>query len=164
MDYLGEKQDILFDLQRPNRIVIRDKSFNDKWATEQQKLRDELVTELLLEYVSSYKRKSKSKRPYQFIILTITALSLMVIGFATVYTAIHLIPKVDKELGDLAAILSSYLGFAAVLIGVLKIITSYVFPENDEQYITEIVKSIQKNDLENKKEYIKAEDHKDVKK
>ena len=34
-------------------------------------------------------------------------------------------------------------------------ITKYFFPENDEQYITTIVETIQQNDLENKRENAK---------
>lgn len=37
-----------------------------------------------------------------------------------------------------------------------KIITKYVFPQNEEEYITHIVKSIQDNDLKNKKANIKS--------
>lgn len=37
----------------------------------------------------------------------------------------------------------------------MKIITKYVFPVNDEEYITRIVEIIQNNDLENKKENIR---------
>ena len=35
-------------------------------------------------------------------------------------------------------------------------IVKYAFPEDDEKYITEIVKAIQSNDLENKKQNIQA--------
>jgi hypothetical protein len=44
-----------------------------------------------------------------------------------------------------------------MIIGMLKIIVRYIFPENEEQYITKIVEDIQKNDLKNKRENIKNE-------
>lgn len=46
--------------------------------------------------------------------------------------------------------------FLTLIVGVLTIITKYVFPENEEEYITRIVEIIQRNDLENKKENIKV--------
>ncbi len=46
--------------------------------------------------------------------------------------------------------------FLGLIVGLLQIITKYVFPENEEEYITRIVELIQNNDLENKKENIKV--------
>ena len=43
-----------------------------------------------------------------------------------------------------------------MVVGILKIITKYVFSDKDEEYITKIVEIIQNNDLENKKENIKT--------
>ena len=39
----------------------------------------------------------------------------------------------------------------------LQTITKYIFPENEEEYITRIVEMIQNNDLENKKENIRVQ-------
>ena len=52
--------------------------------------------------------------------------------------------------------MSVCLTFLTLIVGILKIITKYVFPVNDEEYITRIVELIQNNDLENKKENIRA--------
>lgn len=41
--------------------------------------------------------------------------------------------------------------------GILQTITKYVFQEKEEEYITRIVEIIQNNDLENKKENIRAQ-------
>jgi H+/Cl- antiporter ClcA len=46
--------------------------------------------------------------------------------------------------------------FLTLIISILKIITKYVFPEKEEEYITRIVEIIQNNDLENKKENIRV--------
>ena len=62
--------------------------------------------------------------------------------------------NVDSELDmqDVVAFITACISFISLIIGLLTIITKYFFPENDEQYITTIVESIQKNDLENKRE------------
>lgn len=52
-------------------------------------------------------------------------------------------------------IITASVSFISLVIGLLTIITKYFFPENDEQYITKIVETIQQNDLENKKENAK---------
>ena len=62
----------------------------------------------------------------------------------------------DISIEDVVQLISLCLTFITLIFGILTIITKYVFPENDEEYITRIVESIQKNDLENKKENIKA--------
>lgn len=58
----------------------------------------------------------------------------------------------DLKIQDVAAFITACISFISLIIGLLTIITKYFFPENDEQYITQIVESIQKNDLENKRE------------
>lgn len=55
-----------------------------------------------------------------------------------------------------AGILSVCVTFAGLLLGSFNMIVKYAFPEDDEKYITEIVKAIQSNDLENKKQNIQA--------
>lgn len=45
--------------------------------------------------------------------------------------------------------------YLTLVIGILKIITEYVFPQKEEEYVTRIVKAIQKNDLKNKIENMK---------
>ena len=47
--------------------------------------------------------------------------------------------------------------FLTLIVGILQTITKYVFPEKEEEYITRIVEIIQNNDLENKKENIRAQ-------
>ena len=59
------------------------------------------------------------------------------------------------EMSDMISFATTCISFITLIIGLLTIITKYFFPENDEQHIATIVKTIQKNDLENKREYAK---------
>ena len=72
--------------------------------------------------------------------------------------------NVDSELDiqDVVAFITACISFISLIIGLLTIITKYFFPENDEQYITTIVESIQKNDLENKRENARYKKDKQV--
>lgn len=54
-------------------------------------------------------------------------------------------------------LISVCITFLGLIVGLLQTITKYVFPENEEEYITRIVELIQNNDLENKKENIKVQ-------
>ncbi|WP_297998267.1 hypothetical protein [uncultured Oscillibacter sp.] len=56
---------------------------------------------------------------------------------------------------EMVSFVTACVSFLGLVVSVLLIITKYFFPENDEQYITQIVKSIQENDLANKRENAK---------
>lgn len=59
-------------------------------------------------------------------------------------------------INNMVALITVCISYLTLVISILKIITKYVFPQNEEEYITRIVKSIQDNDLENKKTNIKS--------
>lgn len=130
-------------------------TYKDKYVTEQQQLRDKEVTNLLQAYVNSYKEKVAKTQTYQNIILIpciviISIFSILLIAFSFMITR-----KSDLNVTDLAAFITACISFISLIIGLLTIITKYFFPENGEQYITQIVELIQKNDLENKRENAK---------
>lgn len=54
------------------------------------------------------------------------------------------------SISEAASFITACVSFLTLIIGLLKIITKYCFPENDEEYVTKIVQSIQKNDLQHK--------------
>lgn len=83
---------------------------------------------------------------------------LILIAFSIVFIILVTDFKITKSsitAKDLAGLISVCITFLALIVGILKIITTYVFPEHEEEYITRIVEAIQKNDLENKKENIR---------
>lgn len=132
-------------------------AYIDGYMTKQQRLRDKEVTELLSLYVSGYKYKNKSNKWYKGILLGLCSLILLV--FSGVF--IFLVLKVDfanaeSSVSSVIELISVCITFLTLIVGILTIITKYVFPENEEQYITKIVEIIQNNDLENKKENIRA--------
>ena len=61
----------------------------------------------------------------------------------------------DMEAGDVVSFATACVSFLTLIVGLLHIVTKYVFPENDEEYITRIVEMIQTNDLKNKQENAK---------
>lgn len=133
-----------------------DLEFQDKFLTGQQKQRDKRITELLNEYVSFYKSKVWHSKVCRYIILI--PCMVIVIGFSALL--VYLSCSIFKAGGNIgipnaAAFITACISFISLIIGLLTIITKYFFPENDEQYIATIVETIQKNDLENKKENVR---------
>lgn len=127
--------------------------YKDPFVTKEQIKRDKHVTELLNEYVSFYKSKVKHSKICRYIILVpcvgiIIAFAILLIILS--YRVVG-IPD-DMTIKNLVAFITACLSFISLIIGLLTIITKYFFPENDEQYITTIVESIQRNDLDNKRE------------
>ena len=117
--------------------------FKDKYTTEEQKQRDTEVTRLLAAYVKTYEKKTERNARKQDI-LFYSCLAIIVI-FTIIFVAAIIV----------AFLRITSVSFIALVIGLLTIITKYFFPENDEQYITTIVETIQQNDLENKRENAK---------
>lgn len=131
-------------------------AFNDKYTTEEQKHRDTEVTKLLVAYVKTYENKIE-RNSHKQDILFYTCLAIIdvfaIIFIAAIVAAFLRITSVSYT--GLATIITASVSFISLVIGLLTIITKYFFPENDEQYITKIVETIQQNDLENKKENAK---------
>lgn len=130
--------------------------FEDKYTTEEQKHRDTEVTKLLAAYVKTYEKKTERNTLKQDILFytCLAIINVFAIVFITAIVVAFLrITSVSYT--GLATIITASVSFIALVIGLLTIITKYFFPENDEQYITKIVETIQQNDLENKKENAK---------
>ena len=131
-------------------------AFEDKFVTEEQKQRDTEVTRLLAAYVKTYEKKTERNALKQDILFysCLAIIGIFTIVFvAAIIVAFLRITSVSYT--GLATIITASVSFIALVIGLLTIITKYFFPENDEQYITTIVETIQQNDLENKRENAK---------
>lgn len=147
-----------------SRAEIEDElgEYKDPFVTKEQKRRDEYITRLLDEYVSFYEGKVRHSKICRYIILIpcvaiIVALSILLIVLSLKVLSMDC----DLKTQDLVAFITACISFISLIIGLLTIITKYFFPENDEQYITTIVESIQRNDLKNKRENARYKNDKD---
>lgn len=141
-----------------NNQELIDNPFFDKFSTYEQKQRDKYVSALLKSYVSNYENKIKKNMAYKgalfYVFLTLTALSTLIFIGCICYLSSNL--KNLDTIEYLLKILPISITFLSLIIGTLKIIVKYVFPEKEEEYITKIVEIIQNNDLEHKKENIRC--------
>lgn len=135
--------------------VISDDALEDLLTKEQRK-RDEKITELLGKYVDSYKHKVENREKQRNMVINICKWIVGVLLSCCVFTTFFLVKRGNFDIPDVAVLISAYgsaLGSAGI---VLKIITQYLFPLDEEKYITDIVKLIQDNDLKNKEINVSA--------
>lgn len=137
--------------------------YKDPLATKEQKKRDEHITRLLDKYVSFYESKVKHSKICRYIILLPCMGIIVAFSILLIFLSLKVL-NIESELNiqDVVAFITACISFISLIIGLLTIITKYFFPENDEQYITTIVESIQKNDLENKCENARYKKDKQV--
>ncbi len=133
-----------------------DLDYQDPFATAQQKKRDAQITELLTKYVDSYKKKVRHSSICRYMILVPCLVIICLFSSVLLCFSVRIMKANSQvEISDMISFATTCISFITLIIGLLTIITKYFFPENDEQYIATIVKTIQKNDLENKREYAK---------
>lgn len=150
--------------QSVNRVLpikddkgIKDNPYKDEFTTLEQRARDRNITELLRLYVASYKNKIESNKWYKFVLFVICILILVTFSMVLIHVILTINDfSEETTVANVVQLISACVTFITLIVGILEIITKYVFPANDEDYITKIVELIQKNDLENKKENIKA--------
>lgn len=134
-----------------------EKPYIDEYTTEQQQKRDKSITLLLDYYVDAYRDKVKFNKWYKAILFGFCIAILF--AFAIIF-AFFIIKYPDFEdnssVRAIVQLISVCVTFLTLIVGILKIITKYVFPAHDEEYITRIVEIIQNNDLKNKRENIKV--------
>ena len=130
--------------------------YGDKFQTLEQKNRDKNISRLLGCYVNFFERKKieniKTRKDIKWFCF-LSSLLLIIIIFSIL--AITIVFDIDS-LYSVAVILSAMFGLFGTIFGIIKYVARFAFPEEDEKYITEIVKSIQENDLKDKQENIKV--------
>ena len=136
------------DLNKPLRSFL----------TEEQQKRDKDITELFDEYKKYYKDKTRHNKGYRIAIFVVTMAILLAYAIIFFVMLPTVLSNDCANISEIAPLITASVTFIALVIGILKIITTYVFPKDDEKYISEIVKLIQSNDLEHKKEDFKRFD------
>lgn len=134
--------------------------YQDKYVTIEQSSRDKIVTEILIQYKNLYKKKVRQSSFCRYLII-IPCIIIIAKFFGILENfATCIIQQNDISVSAMVSFVSLCLSFISLIIGLLTIITKYFFPENDEKYITEIVNSIQANDLKNRIENAKHDSKK----
>lgn len=145
---IGSETDINSDSS-----LISDEQLTDDYQPEEEKDRSRSISAILRYYGESYRNKVDFQRRYRKIlfwgcsgIIVIFAIAVLcVLGYALMNVG-------TLDISGVVAIITATLSLVVSILELVKIITKYCFPENDEEYIVKIVESIQANDLEKYKE------------
>ena len=115
-------------------------------------MRDETITGILEQYYINYKNKVKSNKIFKWI-LFVGCLLFVAALVSTVIAGVWMnFSNGNCRRTSDVQFITVCVSFAGSIIGILTIIAKYTFPEKEEEHITKIVRSIQDNDLSNKRE------------
>jgi len=152
-----------------NNIVRRQKNtinedrttYQEKFATKEQKSRDEVITSILHNYHKNYNNKIKynKKHKERIIELCFTLIEITFLIFIASIVLMLFCENLRNSIQGIASLLTVCVSLLGLIIGVFKIVTRYIFPEKEEEYITQIVSAIQENDYNTKTAYMNY--HKD---
>lgn len=132
-------------------VVTGDAQFVDSYQTREQKARDCEITKLLRQYVVSYCEKVKTQKTYRKVLLILCSSIIGLFSIALLFLLLYLgVNSSSVDITGVASLISICITFLISILGLAQIITKYCFPENDEEYISKIVETIQANDLQNK--------------
>ncbi len=131
--------------------INSDSQFIDSYQTREQKARDCEVTKLLKQYVTAYTNKVEAQKIYRKVLLALFSviIGIFSLTFCFLLLFFGIIPQ-STDLAGVVSLISVCVTFLISILGLAQIMVKYCFPENDEEYITNIVGTIQKNDLSHK--------------
>lgn len=144
---------------KENKLISReqfdDLNYKANYGTDEQVARDKQITQLLTKYVHNYSNKIEKNGEYKEHIFMVC--ESIIIMYAIIIPVVILFACSSRRGrittgADVAALISVCVSFLGLIIGLMQIITKYVFPEKEEEYITQIVRAIQENDLKHKEQ------------
>lgn len=122
----------------------------DPHFTGEQHNRDVLITKLLEAYYENYRGKSEKNFKYRTGLFAVCLCSFVVLMIISAIAIITSFKKSNLTVSDAVALATACGSVIASSSFLLKIVAKYIFPRDEEQHITEIVKAIQENDLKHK--------------
>lgn len=134
-----------------------DEQLKDNYQQEDQKEREHSISSILAHYDYSYQNKVNFQRRYRKILFWGCSSIAIVFTIAVLMVLNRAITSAnDFAVAGVITIITGILSLVGSILELIHIITKYCFPENDDEYIINIVKSVQSNDLEKYKEYNRA--------
>lgn len=149
-------------VRRQKNTINEDRTtYQEKFATKEQKSRDEVITSILHNYRKNYNNKIKynKKHKERIIELCFTLIEITFLIFIASIVLMLFCENLRNSIQGIASLLTVCVSLLGLIIGVFKIVTRYIFPEKEEEYITQIVSAIQENDYNTKTAYMNY--HKD---
>ena len=103
--------------------------FDDKYVTEQQRNRDEKISDLLVYYVNSYKYKIRFQRLFR-ILLCFTMLGIIATFAYQMFNILKSLQNLQENIlpDTVVGIVTASVTFIVSTISILQIIAKYCFP------------------------------------
>jgi len=149
---------LLVDLVKNERGLAQSNRESDLLPdnlTEQQRKRDKSTTELYSQFISAHKTKHSFINKSKIVILIVCGVWVSCLIATCIGLSVYIVKNTERTVQDIVALIAAMAPILTAIIGTLNIVTKHVFPEDEEKHITEIVKTILSNDLQNKQENIK---------
>lgn len=124
--------------------------------TQEQIKRDRPISRLLETYVKTYMNKRHDNRIYKPVLFSTSVIAFIALVSVCVCSMIVSINKRTISITDCVALVTVCATVIGSISFLLRIIADYIFPQNEDTSITDIVKAIQSNDLSDKKLNIEA--------
>lgn len=134
-----------------------DAQLTDNYHPEEQKKRSHYISSILWQYECAYRNKVTFQNRYRkFLFWGCAGIIVLFVG-AILHILKYAVNNIDSlNLTGVVAMITATVSLVGSILSLVHTITKYCFPENDEEYIVNIVKSIQENDLEKIKEANRA--------
>lgn len=137
-----------------SQSLTSDSQLTDNYEPEEEKDRSRSISTILRYYGQSYKNKIDFQKRYRKVLLigcggitVIFAIAVLVVVFYAVWNAGKL------DISGIITVITAIISLVVSILDLVRTITKYCFPENDEEYIVRIVEAVQTNDLEKYKEH-----------
>jgi hypothetical protein len=134
--------------------MVGNDNFVGFMKTNHQNHRDYLTSLFFQNYVNTQKDKLDFRNKWRKVLSIGAGISVMIIVLALMILPvifIFVMPQKNTVFENIITLIATIVPLTSALIGILTIVTKYVFPENDDQSVTDIVKAILSNDYENRK-------------
>lgn len=113
--------------------------------------RDNAYTKLLNHFVNVTEHRNIIKEIHKWIYFWIIMILILTFGITVCFKIKEFDMSNANSIGNLAALITSIVSFASVLISIPLIITKYLFSSKEDKRIASIILHTQQHDLDNKK-------------
>ncbi len=134
--------------------LTSDSQLTDNYEPEEEKNRSRSISTILRYYGESYKNKIDFQRRYRKVLTIGCGIITVVFAIALLLVVKYAVKNASElDISGIVTIITAIISLVVSILDLIRTITKYCFPENDEEYIVKIVESIQTNDLEKYKEH-----------
>ena len=130
-----------------------DEQLSDEYSEEERRYRSQSISSILEQYELAYSDKVSFQRTYRKILFWGCSAVVLLFIFSIIGVLFYAFARKDElAISSAISVVTVIVTFVVSVLELVKIIMNYCFPDNDDEYIVQIISSIQENDLESVKE------------